>query len=105
MKINAFLEEDLLKSSGMVFGASLVGSIILLVSNIVLSKRFGPESFGNYKTVVSLFLFLPALIEFGAGTTLTKYIAEFSDKRTHFEHKKVRRCKLCQKLLINRCKK
>ena len=81
MKINAILEEELIKSSGMVFGASLIGSIILLVSNLVLSKHFGPESFGNYKTVVALFLFLPALIEFGAGTTLTKYIAEFSDDR------------------------
>lgn len=84
MKINAILGEELIKSSGMVFGASLIGSIILLVSNLVLSKHFGPESFGNYKTVVSLFLFLPALIEFGAGTTLTKYIAEFSDERIHY---------------------
>ena len=84
MKINAILKEELIKSSGMVFGASLIGSIILLISNLVLSKHFGPESFGNYKTVVSLFLFLPALIEFGAGTTLTKYIAEFSDERIHY---------------------
>jgi O-antigen/teichoic acid export membrane protein len=84
MKFNAIFEEELIKSSGMVFGASLIGSIILLISNLVLSKHFGPESFGNYKTVVALFLFLPALIEFGAGTTLTKYIAEFSDERIHY---------------------
>ncbi|MFH1472582.1 MAG: oligosaccharide flippase family protein, partial [Nanoarchaeota archaeon] len=45
-------------------------------ANIMLSKQFGPEGFGNFKTVLSLFLFLPALIEFGAGATLTKYIAE-----------------------------
>ena len=88
MKFNAILEEELIKSSGLVFGASLRGSIILLISNLVLSEHFGPESFGNYKTVVSLFLFLPALIEFGAGTTLTKYIAEFSDDRINFEYKK-----------------
>jgi len=84
MKINAILEKDLIKSSGLIFGASLIGSIILLISNLVLSKHFGPGSFGNYKTVVSLFLFLPALIEFGAGATLTKYIAEFSDDRINY---------------------
>jgi O-antigen/teichoic acid export membrane protein len=83
-RFRLFLGEDLIRSSGMVFGASLVGSVILLFSNLVLSKHFGPEGFGNYKTVVSLFLFLPALIEFGAGTTLTKYIAEFSDERINY---------------------
>ena len=55
MKLNAFLDEDLLKSSGLIFGASLAGSVILLISNLVLSKHFGPESFGNYKTLVSVF--------------------------------------------------
>ncbi len=75
--INSILEESaLIKDSGMLFLASFAGSIFLFIANIILSKQFGPEGFGNFKTVLSLFLFLPALIEFGAGATLTKYIAE-----------------------------
>ena len=70
-------EKELILNSGMVFGASFAGAIFMFVSNIVLSKVFGPELFGNYKTVLGLFLFLPALIDFGATPTLTKYIAEF----------------------------
>ncbi|MBU4299655.1 oligosaccharide flippase family protein [archaeon] len=80
-KINGYItsimeESALIKDSGMLFLASFAGSIFLFVANIMLSKQFGPEGFGNFKTVLSLFLFLPALIEFGAGATLTKYIAE-----------------------------
>lgn len=80
-KINGYIssimeESALIKDSGMLFLASFAGSLFLFVANIMLSKRFGPEGFGNFKTVLSLFLFLPALIEFGAGATLTKYIAE-----------------------------
>ncbi|MBU4245691.1 MAG: oligosaccharide flippase family protein [Nanoarchaeota archaeon] len=75
--INSIMEESaLIKDSGMLFLASFAGSLFLFVANIILSKQFGPEGFGNFKTVLSLFLFLPALIEFGAGATLTKYIAE-----------------------------
>lgn len=84
-RINSYIavilgESEIIKSSGMVFGASLIGSIVLFVANLILSKHFGPEGFGNFKTVITLFLFLPAMIEFGAGVTLTKYIAQFSNK-------------------------
>lgn len=76
--INDILEEtELIKNSGMVFLVSFVGSIFLFISNILLSRYFGPELFGNYKTMINLFLFLPSLIEFGAGATLAKYIAEY----------------------------
>ncbi|OYT53471.1 MAG: hypothetical protein B6U72_05835 [Candidatus Altiarchaeales archaeon ex4484_2] len=79
--INTILgESEIIRSSGMVFGASLLGSIILFIANLILSKHFGPEGFGNFKTIISLFLLLPALIEFGAGVTLTRYIAQFSNK-------------------------
>ncbi|MBU4451234.1 MAG: oligosaccharide flippase family protein [Nanoarchaeota archaeon] len=75
--INSIMEESaLIKDSGMLFLAAFAGSLFLFVANIILSKQFGPEGFGNFKTVLSLFLFLPALIEFGASATLTKYIAE-----------------------------
>ena len=30
-----------------------------------------------YKTVLGLFMFIPALVDFGASSTLTKHIAEF----------------------------
>ncbi len=76
-----FSEQELILDSGMVFGASFVGAIFMFVSNLVLSRAFGPEVFGNYKTIIGLFMFLPALIDFGAAPTLTKYIAEFSAKK------------------------
>lgn len=75
---------EIMMKSGMLFIASFLGSIILLIANLILSKNFEPETFGNFKTVVSLSLFLFTLIEFGAGTTLTKYISEFNDKRVNF---------------------
>jgi len=75
--IDALLrEKELFTNSGIIFGAGLIGSLLMFISNIVLSRQFGPTLFGNYRTVISLFLFLPMLIEFGADKTLTKYIAE-----------------------------
>ncbi|MEA3342901.1 MAG: oligosaccharide flippase family protein [archaeon] len=76
-----FSEQELILNSSMVFGASFAGAIFMFVSNLVLSRAFGPEVFGNYKTIIGLFLFIPALIDFGAAPTLTKYIAEFSAKK------------------------
>ena len=78
LTIKGVLQEvELIRSSGLVFFSIFMGSIFLFISNLFLSRYFGPEIFGNYKTIVNLFLFLPSLIEFGAGATLTKYIAEF----------------------------
>ena len=74
-------EKELILNSGMVFGAGFIGAIFLFVSNIVLAKIFGPEVFGNYKTILGLFIFLPALVDFGATPTLTKYIAEFKARK------------------------
>ena len=80
--INTIFEEsEIIKSGGMVFSASLVGSVILFIANLLLSKHFGPEGFGNFKTVIYLSLLLSSTIELGAGITLTKYIAEFSKDR------------------------
>ena len=74
-------EKELILNSGMVFGAGFIGALFLFVSNIVLAKVFGPEVFGNYKTILGLFIFIPALVDFGASPTLTKYIAEFKAKK------------------------
>ncbi|MCK5176458.1 MAG: oligosaccharide flippase family protein [Candidatus Aenigmarchaeota archaeon] len=76
-KIKSLLRSDLLINSGMVFGASFFGALFMFVSNLVLSRVFGPSDFGMYKTVLGLFMFIPALVDFGASPTLTKYIAEF----------------------------
>jgi len=83
--INTIFEEsEIIKSGGMVFSASLVGSVILFIANLLLSKHFGPEGFGNFKTVIYLSLLLSSTIELGAGITLTKYIAEFSKDRINY---------------------
>lgn len=74
-------EVELIRSSGLVFFSNFMGSIFLFISNLFLSRHFGPEIFGNYKTIVNLFLFLPSLIEFGVGTALTKHIAEFGEDK------------------------
>jgi len=39
-----------------------------------------------YKPVLELFMFIPALVDFGASPTLTKYIAEFLARK---EEKKI----------------
>jgi len=48
----------------------------LFISNIIISREFGPEIYGNFKTILQLSLFLPLLIEFGAGVTIVKYTAQ-----------------------------
>ena len=80
-KLKSLLHSDLLINSGMIFSASFFGALFMFVSNLVLSRVFGPADFGMYKTVLGLFMFVPALVDFGASATLTKYIAEFLAKK------------------------
>jgi O-antigen/teichoic acid export membrane protein len=68
------------KDTSTIFTATVVGSIALFLANIALSRLFDPEVFGNFKTVLNLALFVPAIIELGAGITLTRYLAEYSTK-------------------------
>ena len=70
-------EFEVIKYSSLIFLANFSGALILFISNIILSRQFGPEIFGNFKTMLSLSLFLPTLIEFGASVTIVKYTAEF----------------------------
>ena len=72
-----FSKNNLIFNSGMVFSAGFIGALFLFASNLMLSRVFGPEAFGNYKTIIPLFMFVAALVDFGAMPTLTKYIAEF----------------------------
>ncbi|MCK5176818.1 MAG: oligosaccharide flippase family protein [Candidatus Aenigmarchaeota archaeon] len=80
-RIKAMLKSEFFINSGMVFGASILGALFMFVSNIILSRLFGPSDFGMYKTVIGLFMFIATIIDFGAYHTLTKYIAEFLAKK------------------------
>ncbi len=68
---------ELLANSTLLFFASLFGSGFLFIASILLAKIFGPTEFANFKIATNLFIFIPSLIEFGIGVTLTKYIAEY----------------------------
>jgi O-antigen/teichoic acid export membrane protein len=77
------LELPLLKDSGILFIAGIMGSLALMFSNIFLSRFLGVEGFGNFKTVTNLFSSFPILFSFGIGGTLIKII---SDRRTGFSY-------------------
>ena len=79
MKIPS-LKGEFVKSTGLVFLATLSANLIVFFANILFSKELGPELFGIFKTIFYLFSFLPVLIEFGINVTLTKYIAEFGER-------------------------
>jgi O-antigen/teichoic acid export membrane protein len=68
------------KDSGILFTATVVGSLVLFLANIGLARLFDPANFGSFKIVLNLALFIPAVLELGAGVTLVKYLAEFSSK-------------------------
>jgi O-antigen/teichoic acid export membrane protein len=77
---------EIVKYSSLIFIANFAGALILFASNLVISQRFDPETFGNLKTILSLALFLPMLIEFGAGVTIVKYTAEFVNSKKKLNH-------------------
>jgi O-antigen/teichoic acid export membrane protein len=67
----------LIKTTGIIFLATLIGNLINFLSNFYLSTKLGPESFGIYKTVIYFFVFLPALANLGIQSVFPKYISEF----------------------------
>ncbi len=73
-------EKELVKSSLAMLIVTGFASIITFVVDVILGRIFGPESFGNFRTVFYLLSFFFILIEFGASVTLTKYIAQFRIK-------------------------
>jgi len=81
-----FSETEIIKYGGLIFLANFFGALILFISNIIISRHFGPEIFGNFKTILGLSLFLPTLIEFGAGVTIVKYTAELIKDRKKVNH-------------------
>ena len=92
--------KNLIKNSSQVFLATFAGGLILLVANLLLAKRFGPQEFGNFKTVINLFCFLPAVVDFGVKTTLVKFIAEFSDARINILIRRLLRLRIAIYLFL-----
>ncbi|OGI12567.1 hypothetical protein A3K64_01530 [Candidatus Micrarchaeota archaeon RBG_16_36_9] len=76
-----FFEGELMRRGTLVFLATLSASIIAFFANLTISDILGPKSFGDFRTVVYLFAFLPMLVEVGINASLTKYIAEFGEDR------------------------
>jgi len=71
----------LIRDSSLVIVATYTGGAILFLANILLAKKFGPQDFGTFKTVINLFSFLPALIDLGIGATFVKYIAQLPEEK------------------------
>lgn len=70
-------EKELVRSSLVMLIATGSSALITFIVDFILAKIFGPESFGNFRTVFYLISFFCAMIDFGAAVTLTKYIAQF----------------------------
>ena len=79
MKI-PFFEGELIRSSTLVFISAISSSLIALLANLVISNLLGPNYFGDFKTIIYLFAFLPMFIDFGINASLTKYVAELRSK-------------------------
>jgi len=76
-----FFEGELIRKGALVFSATLFASIAAFLANIFISNILDPKSFGDFKTIIYLFAFLPFLVDFGINASLTKYIAEFREER------------------------
>jgi O-antigen/teichoic acid export membrane protein len=78
--IKSFFNKGLVRNSLILFFATLFVNITQFLMNLFFARQFGPEGFGNFKTVIYLFTFLPLLIELGTGSTLIRYVASLSSK-------------------------
>lgn len=76
-----FFKGELIRRGTLVFIATLSASIIAFFANLIISDILGPKSFGDFRTIIYLFAFLPFLVEVGINASLTKYISEFGEGR------------------------
>jgi O-antigen/teichoic acid export membrane protein len=76
-----FFEGELIRRGTLVFLATLFASIITFLANLAISDILGPKSFGDFRTIIYLFAFIPMLVDLGINASLTKYIAEFGEGR------------------------
>lgn len=75
--IFSVLKSDVARSSGMIFLATLVANLIVLLVDIFISNVLSPSDFGIFRTLFYLFTFMPLLMDLGINMTLTKYISQF----------------------------
>jgi len=75
-----FFEGEIIRSSTLVFISAISSSLIALLANLVIANLLGHDYFGDFRTIIYLFAFLPMLIDFGVNASLTKYIAELRSK-------------------------
>ena len=80
MKI-PFFRGELLRRSSLVFLSAFSSSLIALIANLIIADLLKSENFGNFKTVIYLFAFLPMLFDLGINVSLTKYVAELGKNR------------------------
>ena len=76
-----FFKGELIRRGTLVLLATLFASIIAFLANLAISNILGPKSFGDFRTIVYLFAFIPMLVDLGINASLTKYIAEFGEGR------------------------
>ncbi len=77
----SILKSDLARSSSIIFASIFSSNLILFLANIYISKIFGPENFGIFKTILYFFSFFAIMTDVGINFTLTKYIAEFRNRK------------------------
>ncbi len=77
---NFFENSSIVIEGGRVFFFGFAGAIALFFSNLFLSAHFGPTAFGDYKAVISLFFFLPFILDLGINFTIAKFLAEYKEK-------------------------
>jgi O-antigen/teichoic acid export membrane protein len=75
-----FFEGEIIRSSTLVFISAVSSSLIALLANLVIANLLGKQYFGDFRTIIYLFTFLPMLIDFGINASLTKYVAELRAK-------------------------
>jgi O-antigen/teichoic acid export membrane protein len=80
MKV-AFFKGELIRSSSLVFLSAASSNLIALVANLAIANILGSIYFGNFKTIIYLFAFLPMIIDFGVNASLTKHVAEFRNRK------------------------
>jgi len=61
--------------------STIIGSSLGLATTILLSRIFGPQNFGIFKTLTAIYGLAINFLDFGFQNTLIKYISEFATKK------------------------
>jgi O-antigen/teichoic acid export membrane protein len=80
-------EKDMVKDSFTLTFYNFLTSFLTFISNVSIAYILGPAKFGIMRVLVIFFgVFLPFLFDFGGTLTLTKYVAEFQNKKKKIGH-------------------